>query len=905
MNSTGQAMSDKQVRLVFVIIFVLGILLRLYGLAAKSLWYDEGTSLIIANYVVKVFAANGPDYSNEPPLLVLLLSLWNGFIPYLYSGAATTWMSDFLIRLLPCFFGILGIPLSYLVFQSLFKDKLTALLGCYFFAISPFQIYYAQELRAYSLYACVSLAALYFMIGALREDQWRSWVGLIVFETMLMYVHFISVWNIAAMNLFFLVTIHAQWKHLRKWVLCQSVVFVLILPSLYYMLKVSATFEDIVVAWSVPPSPKLALISFVNFFAGYSPGHLYYRSLFLLAGGLFAAGLFSLRKRPKAMALVIIMGLLIIAGNIVVWRLRNFALYEHRLFIFSAIICYGCVAAGLRSLPRYLGLCALLLLSLLTLPCLADHYAHRLHASTTHRAGVRYKADLRAAARYVDSQLQPGDKVGHPSHYSLFPFFHYLDLEQHMLGFSYREVDGLLESYPNLVHWNNLGAVPVGMETFAEGTQRFCIVNSWWEPFEPPLEQIRYRQWCDAHFLRVAQRNFDGVTVFLYDANSDMDSEGTRYELEDDGRHDLPYVMPETVPSEPLQRELHNELLRALEFDTPSPDRNVFLKFDRPLVQGESATLSGETLSLTFYEGNRLTSTESGFDSALNKTLWVGEDAYTLLHADSPLKQAVFAAIPAEASGPFRYRFTVGNPGEETRHLQCRVFEAARLIDAIAFDREEPTSSAWTIDLMYNPTAPDRPYNRSVMAAHFNASNAGQHSSIERDVQLAAGDYTLFAKVIQEIRPANESRAAASFHLSPAGGNALKETLLNVDMLPWASEGERGWTWMRVGHFESTGDLLRLTVSAGHTLALSESHFDFARIAIVAGQVRDFTPEISEIRLEPLEELMITRSGAMDRVDRKQIEVELLDAERAEFRTISFEVRHPGATAAIRSQAAL
>ena len=83
-----------------------------------------------------------------------------------------------MLRLLPAFFGVLGVALTFFVGRLILKDDRSALFGAFLFAISPFQVFYAQELRAYTLLAALCLIALIFLWKSLYENRWWHWAGL-------------------------------------------------------------------------------------------------------------------------------------------------------------------------------------------------------------------------------------------------------------------------------------------------------------------------------------------------------------------------------------------------------------------------------------------------------------------------------------------------------------------------------------------------------------------------------------------------------------------------------------------------------------------------------------------------------------------------------------------------------
>ena len=342
-----------------------------------------------------------------------------------------------------------------------------------------------------------------------------------------MYVHFFSVWNIALFNLYFLLTLpqgrffEAAAQHNRtlvKWTVAQAAVALLILPAVLFACQWSIILQSIPNPWSVRPDAKSALITFKTFFAGYSADSRVYWPIFILTAILFLYGLFVLRRRKNSLLLILILTVLPIVANVIIWRAKHFPAYDYRIFIFSGALCYCVVALALVSLPwKLLRVGTALVLITLILATLHDYYAQNLHPLRTHRMGVRYKVANRDAAALIASQWREGDFIGHASHFTLFPFYHYLpNAPQSYLRLTEDELMGFLQSLPNEALWERYHAIPVRAEQATKNAQRVWLVESWWEPFELPPQVVQLRDWLDSHFTRESSRAFDGVTVYLY-----------------------------------------------------------------------------------------------------------------------------------------------------------------------------------------------------------------------------------------------------------------------------------------------------------------------------------------------------------------------------------------------------
>ena len=141
---------------------LLAFALRIYRLPDQSLWYDEALSIHYANQSLRGLLA-GVSGSDHPPLHSLLLHFWMGI----------TGRSEFSVRYLSLWWGVLGVALLYRLGKQFF-NKSTALLAMALLVVSPFHIWYSQEARMYSLALALSLGIVLILqaiVSCYKTDQ--------------------------------------------------------------------------------------------------------------------------------------------------------------------------------------------------------------------------------------------------------------------------------------------------------------------------------------------------------------------------------------------------------------------------------------------------------------------------------------------------------------------------------------------------------------------------------------------------------------------------------------------------------------------------------------------------------------------------------------------------------------
>ncbi|MGQ9793046.1 MAG: glycosyltransferase family 39 protein [Anaerolineae bacterium] len=234
------------------LIFLLAMGLRFPTLAAQSLWADEGNSVTLAHANLAEIAAR-TAYDIHPPFYYWLLHGWM----YL-SGD-----SEVAVRALSAFVDMLLVAIIYRLAGRLFGRR-AAFVAAFVAAVSPFQVYYAQEARMYALLALLGgltawtavEAARYIHSGeSTRLLRWR-WLALyVVSATMGLYTHyaFPAVWGAVALAGWVYLWYHRSTENLRwllvGWLLCQMFPLILYLPWLPIAMRQLTTW----------PAPATAL----------------------------------------------------------------------------------------------------------------------------------------------------------------------------------------------------------------------------------------------------------------------------------------------------------------------------------------------------------------------------------------------------------------------------------------------------------------------------------------------------------------------------------------------------------------------------------------------------------------------------------------------------------------------
>jgi uncharacterized membrane protein len=194
-----------------IILLMLGVFFRFANLDHKTYWHDEVyTSMRAAGYTRQeidqelfknriIAAGELQKFQRLKPQstaadTINSLALEDPQHPPLYFLMARFWMEMFgssltASRSLPALLSLLGLPLMYKLGLELFDSRLAAILAAILFALSPFDILFAQTARQYSLLTVLVIANSFWLLLALRSSTWRNWLVYSIGSAVGLYTH--------------------------------------------------------------------------------------------------------------------------------------------------------------------------------------------------------------------------------------------------------------------------------------------------------------------------------------------------------------------------------------------------------------------------------------------------------------------------------------------------------------------------------------------------------------------------------------------------------------------------------------------------------------------------------------------------------------------------------------------
>jgi mannosyltransferase len=431
-SSSGAAL------LVFIFLFAFG--LRLYRLGYQSIWYDEAVSLhLAAKDIAGLTLHTARDI--HPPLYYYTLHFW--------TRAAGD--SEFSAAFLSLVFGLLVIAVSYQLGREMYGSRI-GLLTAFLLAISPFNLWYSQEIRMYTMGAFLGLVSLYCMIrlvGLTRNEggeylggaeappdgltgaTWKLWLGYTLSSAAGLYTLYYFAFLLVFVNLFVLGWWLASRRiakdqpiSLGRWVLAQVLVVALYLPWLPVAAR-QALYPPVPPWRGFTGLATVIVESWTALSLGQSadPESVLVWPVLSFIFALYLLGLRRAATGNRGWLKSILLSGFTFAPLLAIYllSLRTPLFHVRYVFTYSPPF-YLLLALGTVSLANRSRVAVPVSLAVISVSC--GYSIYRFHFEPLYAAD-----DHRAAVRYIEERMAPGDAMLIDAGYAYPAFLYYYDAE--------------------------------------------------------------------------------------------------------------------------------------------------------------------------------------------------------------------------------------------------------------------------------------------------------------------------------------------------------------------------------------------------------------------------------------------------------------------------------------------
>jgi len=320
-------------------------------------------------------------------------------------------------------FGVLLIPLLFHLGRGLYGAKI-GLLGALLLALSPFNLWYSQEVRMYTLGASLGLISLLFLLRLIKSQarlQRGYGAGYILASALGLYTLYYFAFLLLAQNLMVI----GWWVKgkrrfsLLPWVSSQIGILLLYLPWLPNAFRQAA--NPPVPPWRTFTGFALGVESWSALSFGPSVDPKIVWPLLLLALALFALGLLDLFRAQASDSWFVPLSL---AGHtllpiLLIYLFSLIVPLFHIRYVFTySPPFYLLLAVGLVRLPRK----PLATLSLLLILGASAYSIYNFHFDPHYASD-----DHRGAAKYLGERLRSGDAVLINAGYAYPAFLYYYE----------------------------------------------------------------------------------------------------------------------------------------------------------------------------------------------------------------------------------------------------------------------------------------------------------------------------------------------------------------------------------------------------------------------------------------------------------------------------------------------
>ena len=375
----GSKAEVKRETLVLAIILAVATLLRFYRIGGQSYWIDELLSLGASSTPEGVSFWKKILYDVHGPFHTVIIH----FLRQISTA-------EYLLRTPSAVAGVLSVYFIYRWLVILGR-KDVALYGALFLALSPYNLYYSQELRFYSLLTLFVILSMIAFERYLRDPTLKNGLVLGVSLTFASFSHFSALFLPAGFLVYLIVSKRLDRRYITAGLVAAAVLLFAVSPWIYREIKILGGI-DVVSISTLPVEERLRgtltlnpwsyPYTFYAFSVGYSFGPdlrllhgvdsavdllgAFWRELLIVAGIFGFLLINGIRHSAKRMRLALFLSIALTAAALItIIALLNIKVFNVRYLtvifpVYLALIVYGLPHGRVSRQIAILAVCAIL-----------------------------------------------------------------------------------------------------------------------------------------------------------------------------------------------------------------------------------------------------------------------------------------------------------------------------------------------------------------------------------------------------------------------------------------------------------------------------------------------------------------------------------------------------------------
>jgi hypothetical protein len=200
-------------------IMLFAFVLRLYRIDAVPLRGDEAFTLQVWTGPLRSVLSEVAPVEPQPPLVFASLRLW----------VSLTGTSPLAGRYYSVLWSMLTLAPIYRIGRQMGGER-TGLLAALLWAISPFQVWHAQDIRNYTLWAAWSTLGVWFLLAALETAKLKHRAAYVLATAVAAYSFYFEVFIIVAHNVYAIWRLRTKPRLLAHWLGTQATLAALLAP---------------------------------------------------------------------------------------------------------------------------------------------------------------------------------------------------------------------------------------------------------------------------------------------------------------------------------------------------------------------------------------------------------------------------------------------------------------------------------------------------------------------------------------------------------------------------------------------------------------------------------------------------------------------------------------------------
>lgn len=170
---------------------LLGLILRIATIDTRGLWLDEATTIFQTSGTL-LQTIQSQIGGTHPPFFHVLMHYWI----YVFGTGEIT------IRAFATLFGVAAIPVAFWA-GTVIYDRRVGLIAASLLTVSPFQIWYSQEARMYTMLMFFALLSVGTFVEALRKNDFGSWTAFFAFSLMGAFTQYLFLLLLIGQGIYF------------------------------------------------------------------------------------------------------------------------------------------------------------------------------------------------------------------------------------------------------------------------------------------------------------------------------------------------------------------------------------------------------------------------------------------------------------------------------------------------------------------------------------------------------------------------------------------------------------------------------------------------------------------------------------------------------------------------------